>query len=160
MAILYQTRSAAIPVGHIRFHCSACKQENVDGLVIQLRESIRAYWLLPLLAISTWWVICSLCGAQHFSKYGFDELSWRTPEDLVDAIYMRTSLVNRILAWLALLLSCLPLIGLIFAIAAVAVNHRTRGWPRTLSLVGLALTTLFHAVFAVLIVLQSLQRVG
>jgi hypothetical protein len=63
------------------------------------------------------------------------------------------SLVGRVLALVSILLFCLPPLGLGLGIAAVVMNRRVVGWPRTVSWIAMSLSVILSIAFVIVLVL-------
>jgi hypothetical protein len=147
----------SIPGGETRIHCPSCGRRDILARIVGKRETAKAFFLIPFLQKTTWWVVCTDCETELYSRLDADELSWRTPDDLADSVYVRVSLIRKALALLSLVLGVFPLIGLVFGVIAVVANRKSRGWPKGVSYLGLVLAIAFHLALAILILLPILN---
>jgi hypothetical protein len=147
----------SIPSGETRIHCPSCGQRDIVARIFAKRETAKAFLVIPFLRKTTWYVVCAGCGTELYSRLNADELSWRTPDDLADSIYVRVSLIRKTLALLSLVMGIFPLVGLAFGVIAVVANRKSRGWPRGVSYLGLGLAVAFHLAFALLMLHEALN---
>ena len=143
--------------GETRIHCPSCGRRDVVGRIEGRRETARAFVFVPFLRKTTWRVVCSGCETELYSRLDADELSWRTPDDLADSVYVRVSLIRKALALLSLAMGVFPLVGLVFAVIAVVANRGSRGWPKGVSYLGLVLAIAFQLAILALILIPMLN---
>ncbi len=118
----------------IVIHCPACRQENVPAVSYDLQE--HQYGV----SHTTTWVKCLACGTHLYSKVGPAGLMGKSPEELAGVVVFRLSLIGRATAVLAIGLCLFPWVGMGMALLATLINWRTRGWPKPLSRVALAIS--------------------
>lgn len=133
------------------FDCPQCRAERVRGTAYDLRETVRVATRVPQWGWSSHWVRCSKCRAELYSKVRAEDLLGASPTTVNERVWSYQPLTKRFLAIASLVMSWTPVIGVIVAIVATAINATTRGWPRWLSVIGLILATSFNlAMFAII----------
>jgi hypothetical protein len=118
----------------IVIHCPACKQQNVPAVSYDHHE--RQYGV----SHTTNWVKCLACGTHLYSKVKPEELIGRAPDELAKVVVFRLSFVARATALLAVVVCLFPWVGTGMALLATLINLRTRGWPKPLSRIALAVS--------------------
>jgi hypothetical protein len=146
------------PAGTTRIHCPACRQRDVEALIIEHAEKVMEAIVVHVSTHTTWWVVCSACKMRLYSKVSGPELQKRSADQLVGVVVTRVSFVKQFLAVAALLLALAPGLGLGLGLIAYVANRKSPGWPRKLSKVVLWITALLHAVFFSLLLLASLAK--
>jgi hypothetical protein len=133
------------------FDCPACGTAGAGATTYNNVETV-----LLVFRWRTSWLCCQECGATLQSSRDVRELGGLSPEELRGVVRPYVGLVNRLFAVLAVLWGLLPIVGLVLAVVAVAINRRPDGW-RTTSRVGLAIAVVAHLVFAVLLILAAVN---
>ena len=128
----------------VRFHCPACGERDVNGVVWTELQYVRLLGILPVVEERLHWVRGSCCERQLLSRVA--------PKDLVeldvDAIETRDLLLDRVspvkIAFLvgAFLLCIAPVVGPIFLLLAWLPGGSSRVWFR----VACRLCLLLHLV--------------
>jgi hypothetical protein len=150
-----QSRSVAGP--NLRMRCSVCDMLT-NATSFQYGERLTLFHLVPL---SPWtetnYVQCETCRQQFVSSIRVGDLPGYDPDTLGSLLIRRVGLVPCALALLALLLSPLPLIGLLLGGIALAVNwRRPRHWTRTISSVALVLACLTSIALLLLFAIAAI----
>jgi hypothetical protein len=114
--------------------CPACKRQQVPGVSYEHHEQSHGF------TRTTTWVKCLACGTSLYSKVPPDQLVGRSPEQLAEVVVFRLSLIARATAILAVCVCLLPYVGTGMALLATLITWRTRGWPRPLSRIALAIS--------------------
>ena len=141
------------PAGTIRLHCPVCKHRDVEGQIIEKRETVMQAVVIPVSTHTTWWVDCPNCKTRLYSKLPGPELQLKTADELVGVVYKRVSLVHQFFAVASVLLSWAPCLGTFVALLAIAINWKSPGWPKTASRAGLGLSVLFMVGMVVIALL-------
>jgi hypothetical protein len=129
----------------ILINCPACGGRGVQAVSYQHEE--RSHGITH----TTTWVKCLGCGTSLYSRVIPEELIGRTPEELEQVVVFRVSLVARVTAVLSIALCWFPWIGMAVALLATVLSWRTRGWPKALSRVALAIALVLTAAATVLL---------
>lgn len=127
------------------FDCPKCRAERVRGMAYTLRETIRFGERVPPWGWSSHWVRCSECSAELQADCDSEDFKRASPATVNKNVHAYFGLHNRFLALAGLAFSWAPLVGLLVSIAAMAMNLKTRGWPRIVSVVALGLTAIYNA---------------
>lgn len=123
--------------GHdIVINCPACKRAHVPAVSYEHHEQYHG------VTRDTTWVKCLECGTHLYSKLSWHQLVGLTPERLAEVVVFRLSLIGRVTALLAVILCLFPWVGMGMALLATLINWRTRGWPKTLSRIALAISVI------------------
>lgn len=122
------------------FDCPHCHAENVRGTAYDLRETIRVADHVPEWGWSSHWVRCSECHAELFADCRASEFQGASPETVNARVHAYLPFTKRFLAIASLLIGWTPGLGIIVALVSMAINLRTRGWPRVASIVGLGVS--------------------
>jgi hypothetical protein len=126
-----------------------------------MRRSLwRRCWLNAIPANLVWlfgllpWALC-LVAASYRPGHSRAVLHGVTPEVAADREAAQQEVSwGRVFAILAVLCCWLPVIGLVFALAAFGLNRRVGGWLRTASLLALVVALLVHAAWLVLYIVS------
>jgi hypothetical protein len=122
------------------FDCPSCHGERVRGTAYDLRETLRLAEKVPSWGWSSHWVRCSNCRAELHATCAAHDLQGASPATVTEAVHHYLPFPKRVLAVASMLLCWTPAVGLLLALVATALNSRTTGWPRWLSVVGLILS--------------------
>lgn len=139
------------------FDCPKCQSTAVRGTAYNLRETIRVSERVPIWGWSSHWVRCSHCHAELHADCDPSDFKGASAATVTDRVHAYFSFPKRFLAVAGLMFGWAPLVGLLVAIAAMAANIRTAGWPRVVSIVGLVLTTIYNAVLFGTIIYWTVQ---
>jgi hypothetical protein len=137
--------SSRTPGPDARFNCPACG-EDVPARTYALKEIIGVFFI-PLITQRETYVECSGCGLYRLTRLPLEELSGYSADELTPHLYRRVSIIVWTLAFASVLGFCLPVIGLAFGALGLLMSWRTGGWPKRLSMVGLALSSVVTAIF-------------
>jgi hypothetical protein len=96
-------------------------------------------YAIPLLTLRETCIQCKNCATIQLSRLPLQNLATLSADELKPWLYERVSIIAKFIALAALLLICMPFVSLILGIIGLAMNFRSGGWPRTLSILGIAL---------------------
>ena len=131
------------------FDCPHCRASNVRGTAYDLRETIRVAQKVPAWGWSSHWVRCSNCRTELHANCAAHDLQGARPSTVTESVHRYVSFPKRVLAVASLLIGWAPVVGLLLALVSMAVNSRTRGWPRWLSVIALIIAAAVNvALFA------------
>lgn len=147
-----------VPAGSTRIHCPVCGTRDVAAPIVEKQETVMQNLVVPMGTHTTWWVKCSQCGTQLYSKVGPTQLLSKGPDELVGQVVYRVSLVHQFLAVAALVLSWMPGLGIFLGLIAWLVNRKTRTWPRKLSKFATLASITLHVLFVVWVLVMALSR--
>ena len=127
------------------FDCPQCKALAVRGTAYDLRETIRLADRVPAWGWSSHWVRCSHCKTELHADCSAEDFQGASPATVNNRVHAYLPFTKRFLAIASLVLGWTPGVGIILALISLAANVRTSGWPRVVSIVGLALSTVITA---------------
>ena len=139
------------------FDCPKCRAALVRGTAYNLRETIRLTDRVPAWGWSSHWVRCSHCGAELSADCEPKAFHGCSPSKVSDRVHPYLSFPKRVLAVASAAMGWVPVLGVLVAIVSMAMNARTRGWPRVLSMVTLALTTAYNVALFTALVMWSIE---
>src|SRR5438552_4076146 len=123
MLLIEQTQWTPGP--DIRFHCPACKQQDVIGSAYEQEITDWYLGVIPLLNLRVTRVFCLRCGIMLNANAKLADLLDKTPQDLSSLLYVSTSFIQKSLAIIALIMALLPMVGCVMSLIAIIANWRT-----------------------------------
>lgn len=136
----------------IVINCPACGAERVDADTFEYGERLTLLHVVPLTPFSrNFYVKCGKCSEQFSSPIAPAELEYLLPNELQAVLRRHVGLVPAFLAIVGLLLSPLPIIGLVMAIISLAVNgFRQKHWTRFVSRLSVGFALVVSAFFSLM----------
>jgi hypothetical protein len=153
MPLFYSVKNEQRPGPPVRTDCGKCGGKDVAGKACDQSETLRLLGVIPILKIRNTFVTCGSCGAQLRSRLSCQELVKLEGADLRPFIFYEVSFVVKFLAIASILLCVFPLLGFLLALTTVCCTLRVRGWPKTLGLIALILSSLITIPTVVLLAL-------
>ena len=135
-----RVRSQHLPGPSVSISCPVCKATPVPAQSYQQVDRMMALRFIPLFSWKTTYVKCSACKKKLNTKLHIEDLRRCTLEEVSPTLKLAgyTGIAGVTLLILTLLLCWLPVVGLLFGIAAV-LGNRNKGLARTLSWIGASL---------------------
>lgn len=117
-----------------------------SGANVRVGGEIGVFFI-PLITQRETYVECSGCGLHRLTRLPLEELAGYSADELTPHLYRRVSIIVWTLALASVLGFCLPVAGLTFGAVGLLMSWRTGGWPKRLSVVGLALSSVATTIF-------------
>lgn len=138
-------RTERSPGSEIRIDCPVCLAPGVAAETYDQKQTDTYLGFIPLIVSRSTWVVCRQCGARLSSRVKAAELAGKTTDELAGLIALRASFLRKTLAVLGLLLAIVPFVGPVMAVIAFVANRKIPGWPKKISVAGLAIALLISA---------------
>ena len=146
MRVIITQRTTTTPGPAITIDCPACKSASVGASAEAVEEQNSFFWVVPF--FTTRWVnvSCGACGKRFGSPRSCDELA-RMPRAEVSQLLAtwqdtHVEFLVKFCVIVGLVLSVIPVMGLIFAAIGLAFTYRRRTTWRTLAFLGLGISIL------------------
>jgi hypothetical protein len=151
MSILITSRSTKTPGPMININCPACQATEVPADSLQQVDRLELFYLIPFFQLKNTFVTCSACRKQLISSADINEMANLSAADLSQHLVSHVSFVNKAVAILAIAMCWVPIIGLGLGLLGVALNWKTTGWTKTLSLISVIVGAVILGVFFILL---------
>jgi hypothetical protein len=132
----------------VKIHCPLCGERGVEAKTYAQVERVK-FLGIPV-DRRTSWAVCSRCGKHLLSSRDVHDLPGSSEEELDKVLAPYASFISRSIALLALILSWVPIVGIVLVLLAILLNRRPGIW-RTLSWIALGISLLAMAVLGILI---------
>ncbi len=142
----------------IVIHCAACDATDVPAETFEYGERVALLHVVPITPyVRTNYVKCTRCGEQFVSPIALSELPYLHPDELDKLLRRRVGLIPQFLAFAAIILSWVPMIGLLMSLIALAANwSRKKHWTRNVSRAAVGIALITSGVLGLMLLLAAL----
>lgn len=155
MDVLLVAKTRKEPGPALTIRCPKCGADSVSAVAYRQVDDLCAFYFLKLFTIRNTFVECSSCRAKLRSRIDLEELGAYRAGELEQFLSHDVSFVAKFLAVASLVLCIAPIVGAVLALIAVLLTLKSSGWPRTVSQVALALSTVITGLFMIALLLSK-----
>lgn len=145
----------------IEIHCAACDVANAPAETYEYGERLTLLHIVPITPYRRIkFVKCNCCGELFISPIPLDDLPFLHNGELYRVLRRHVPLVPKFLALTAIILCWIPMLGLIMAALALAMNGwRKKHWTRIVSRAAMVIAVITSGLTGVMMLLAKLGLV-
>lgn len=140
MQIILNTRRTEYTGPSVEIHCPRCKKRNATASTTAVLEQNRLFYFIPFFNAEFTRVQCDACKSKLRLIERVDNVAALDIDERSRRLASSTSLPAMVSAVLSIVLSVLPIVGVVMALVALALNLKSGTFWRNLSIVGLILS--------------------